>query len=433
MAYDKIISVKRRLDHCIGYVLNEEKASVPDGLTLQTALNCCLETAYQEMTDTKRRWDKRRGVLGYHLIHSYAPGEVTPQEAHDAGVEFARRLVGARFEAVVATHLDRDHIHCHIVFNSVSFVDGEKFRNDFKAYYGDIRELSNAVSRERGLSVIEPGQDKGQHYAEWNAQRQGKTTLRQLIRQDIDAALGRAYTLRSFWAELERQGYQIKRGENVKYTAIKPPGGGRFVRLSSLGESYTEQALFKRLGQARAEPRAPEALEAPAVELTPRRYTLRSGHIPRRRGRPRSFRGLYFYYLRLVRGQTPRKWPPPFAVRREVARLDQITRQFYFLRQYRIDTQDQLSMLGDALQAQIDALTQRRSKLYEYRRQGEDVDWELEQINQDLRPLRRELKLCRRIDQDMPRVRENMRLCREVRESRAAKSITKERSDTRWK
>lgn len=433
MAYDKIIPVKRRLDHCIGYVLNEEKAGVPDGPALQTALNCCLETAFREMTDTKRRWDKRRGVLGYHLIHSYAPGEVTPQEAHDAGVEFARRLVGTRFEAVVATHLDRGHIHCHIVFNSVSFVDGEKFRNDFKAYYGDIRGLSNAVSRERGLSVIEPGQGTGQHYAEWDAQRQGKTTLRQLVRQDIDAALGRAYTLRSFWAELERQGYQVKRGENVKYSAIKPPGGGRFVRLSSLGEDYTEQALFKRLGQTRAQPKAPEAPAAPAVELTPRRYTLRSGHIPRRRGRPKSFRGLYFYYLRLVRGQAPRKRPLPFAVRREVARLDQITRQFDFLRQYRIDTQDQLSMLGDALQAQIDALIQRRSKLYEYRRQGENVTWELEQINQDLRPLRRELKLCQRIDQDIPRVRERMRLCREAPESRAARSKTKERSDTRWK
>ena len=87
---------------------------------------------------TKRRWDKKGGVLGYHIIHSYAPGEVTPDEAHAAGVEFARRLLGDKYEVVVATHVDRAHLHCHIVFNSVSFVDGKKYRSDFQSYFGII-------------------------------------------------------------------------------------------------------------------------------------------------------------------------------------------------------------------------------------------------------------------------------------------------------
>mgnify|MGYP002587179055 CR=1 FL=1 len=123
-----------------------------------------------------------------------------------------------------STHIDQEHLHCHIVFNSVSFVDGEKYRNDFKAYFGDIRETSNEVSRDYGLSIIvpDPGSGGGKHYAEWAAEKRGKTTVRGLIRQDMDAALSRSFTLRSFWTALERRGYTVKRGG--KYVSIRPPG-----------------------------------------------------------------------------------------------------------------------------------------------------------------------------------------------------------------
>ena len=133
MAYDKIIPIRRRLDHCVSYVLNPEKTDLgrvleyignagktitPDGKAiLETAINCQLDTAYQEMQATKRRWGKTGGVLGYHLVHSYAPGEVTPEQAHVIGVEFARQLLQDRYEAVVSTHLDHAHIHNHVLFN----------------------------------------------------------------------------------------------------------------------------------------------------------------------------------------------------------------------------------------------------------------------------------------------------------------------------
>lgn len=431
MAYDKIIPIKKRLDNCINYVLNEEKTLPEDGAALETAINCDLEGAYYEMGDTKRRWDKQGGVLGYHIIHSYAPGEVTPQEAHDAGVEFARRLLGDRYEVVVATHTDKDHLHCHIVFNSVSFVDGKKYRNDFKAYFGDIRETSNEVSQERGLSVIEP-EGGGKHYAEWDAQRQRKTTLRDLIRQDIDTALAQSYTLHSFWLALERQGYQVKRGESVKHTAIKPPCSPRFVRLASLGEDYIEARLLERLGKARSGPPIERALpvEVPYIHTPAHHYAVKGGVIPKARRHPRSFRGLYFFYLRFLRGM--KKRPPPYVVRREVTKLRRFTEQFYFLREYRIDTSDQLSMLSDAMQAEIDNLTERRKALYERKRYGEDVAWELEQINQDLRPLRRSIKLCARIEGDIPHIQENIRLCQEAQE-RAEKSKIKERRPKLWR
>ena len=146
MAYDKIITLRGRMDHCLDYVLNEEKTGLANALVyvenpakthqLVTGINCEVETALSDMRATKKRWDKKGSVLGYHIIHSYAPGEVTPDEAHAAGVEFAQRLLGDKYEIVVATHVDREHLHCHIVFNSVSFVDGKSTAATSKAILG---------------------------------------------------------------------------------------------------------------------------------------------------------------------------------------------------------------------------------------------------------------------------------------------------------
>ena len=279
MAYDKIITVRSRLDHCVDYVLNHEKTdmtavldyigradknTLPDGRSvLETAINCNLDSAYRDMQETKRRWGKPGGVLGYHLIHAFAPGEVTPEQAHEIGVEFASRLLGDRYEAVVSTHLDRDHLHCHILFNSVSFVDGAKYKNTFKDYFGDIRGISNEVSRAHGLSVIEPGEG-GRHYAEWDAEAQGRPTLRVLVRQDIDAAIANAYTMKTFWQRLEELGYSVKRGANVKHTAVKPPAASGFSGWTAWGT-----ATRKRTFKPGCRPPAPARPRRPFPPLLP--------------------------------------------------------------------------------------------------------------------------------------------------------------------
>lgn len=224
MAYDKIIPIRHRLDHCVDYARNEEKTSLESALSyagnpakarqLVTGINCGPDCAYQDMQATKRRWDKKGGILGYHIIHSYAPGETTPEQAHAAGVEFARRLLGERYEAVVCTHTDREHLHCHIVFNSVSFLDGRKYRSDFASYFDTLRNTSNEVSREFGLSVIEPD-GHGKHYAQWDAERTGRGDISRFIRQDIDAALRESFTFEGFLAVLRRQGYTVKQSAGL--------------------------------------------------------------------------------------------------------------------------------------------------------------------------------------------------------------------------
>ena len=421
MAYDKIITIHARLDRRINYALNPAKTR--DGeRVLCTAINCRLDTACRDMLETKRRWDKEtRPVQGYHIIHSYATGEVTTEQAQRLSVEFARRLIGDRFEAIVATHTDHEHIHSHIVFNSVSCVDGKMFRDNFKAYFEDIRGISNAISRENSLSVIEP-KGKGKQYAEWNADKKGSPTVRGLIRQDIDAALAGAISMQTFFAALEKQGYTVKRGPNIKHTAVKPPGSERFIRLDSLGAGYTEAELKARLRGA-----VPD--ESPIQTYIPRRkrYRVKNSKRSYSGNKPKGLRRLYLYYLYLLSPpkQAKRK-KVPFNVRAEVRKLDQYKRQFALMQKYRIENESQLSMLADALQSDIDSLVFSRRDLYCRKRQGEDVSNEISDINLALRPLRRELRCCQNISASIPQVQEHVQLTQQAEKQGKNKSRKKE-------
>ncbi len=422
MAYDKIIPIKNRLDFCVNYVLNPEKTALgqvldyigngdktitPDGkAVLQTAINCQLDTAYREMRDTKKRWGKPGGVLGYHLIHSYAPGEVTPEQAHTLGLEFVQELLQGKYETVVATHLDHDHIHCHILFNSVSLVDGKKYRDNFQAYFGDIRGASNAVSRRHGLSVIQP-EGSGQSYNAWDAHKKGKATVRDLIRQDIDAFVAQSFTYASFLSLLKKHGYEIKMGENVKHTAIKPPGSSRFIRLDSLGENYTEDAIKRRLSDSRS---GTVADKPTAPVILPKRYSVRRGAIPHKRQKLRGFRALYVHYLFFlgIWKPGPKRKYIPFSVRKDVTQLHRYQRQFRLMQEYCIESDADLSMLQSALQADMDALVQERKGLYKARRQGTDTTPEITAINDKLRQLRSKVKICDQIQADIPHIREQV-------------------------
>ena len=430
MAYTKIIVIGSRLDRCLAYVQNHEKTSLSNALHytmdgekteggyFESAVNCDLGRAYADMTATKRRWGKdgKSWVQGYHIIQSFAPGEVEPEEAHAVGLEFVRRLLGDRYEAIVTTHIDREHLHNHIVFNSVSLMDGRMYRNNFRDYFGGdgtgIRGTSDALCAEHGLSVIDPA-GSGKQYSEWQAEQNGRPTTRGAIRQDIDAALSQSFTYRSFLEQLRQMGYQVKHGTNVKHTAVKPPGGAKYIRLDSLGEGYTETDLQARLAAIRSGEVSPPPASPPPPAIFPllargRRYRVR-GAVPRRRPKLKGFRALYFKYLYLL-GAIPTRRPKKrtaFLLREELIKFDRYQQQFSYLMKHHIETAAQLSMQYDALQAEIDALTDQRRGLYNAKRAGrggEEIAQDITQITQRLRGLRRELKLCARIEGDVPTV-----------------------------
>ena len=175
MAYTKILVISNRLDKCLDYVQNEEKTALEAAIDYamnqvktertcyESAINCDKARAYEDMLATKQRWGKEyRKRKGYHIIQSFAPGEVTPDEAHAVGVEFAHRLLSKRYEVIVTTHLDKAHLHNHIVFNAVSFLDGRMYLDRLRDYYGKngvgIRGTSDAICREHGLSIIAPSE-----------------------------------------------------------------------------------------------------------------------------------------------------------------------------------------------------------------------------------------------------------------------------------
>ena len=424
MAVTKVFAIKRRMDDRVKYAVDREKTALDSKIVYATnpekteqvfftdVLNCdSVDTAFQEMQSTKRRFGKTDDVLGYHFIQSFAPGEVTPEQAHEIGMEFARRMFGERYEVVIGTHLDKAHLHNHIVINSVSFVDGQKYHSSPESYYNGVRGTSDELCRENDLSVIAP-QGKGKHYGEWKAEQDGRPTVRSIIREDIDRIIGEAYTYQTFLLLLQRNGYEIKSGPNRKYTAVRPPGGKRFVRLDSLGEGYTEEAIKQRLmGQRSGATQKPKQ----SVYHT-KRYRVKGklSRYPKRK--ITGFLALYFRYVYLLRGARRAKpsYRAAFPIRKEVIRLERYQKQFQYLMAQNITTPAQLAEQISNLEAEIAKLTEERKPLYVERRNAPDEEAkaqctaEIDRHTASLREKRRELALCRRIQADIPLVREQV-------------------------
>ena len=373
MAVTKVFAIRVRLDDRVRYITDGEKTSLASSITyisnpekteqffFTSALNCSsVDTALSEMMETKQQFGKMGGVLGYHFIQSFQPGEVTPEQAHAIGLEFAKRLFGKRYEVVISTHLNKHHLHNHLVVNSVSCIDGQKYHSSPESYYNDVRGTSDALCRENDLSVITP-QGKGKHYAEWKAEQGDKPTVRGIIRADIDAIIGQAYTYDTFLMLLRKNGYEVRRSPNRKYTTVKPPGAKRAIRLDSLGEGYTEADIMARLSKQRHGGMAP-----PTVTHAVKHYRVKGKLATVRKKKITGFHALYLRYLYLLRGGRRKKLPPklPFSVKREVIHLERYEQQFKYLLSSGITTEAELEHRIRVLEWDIRLLEEQRKPLY---------------------------------------------------------------------
>ena len=419
MAYTSVIPV-RRLDRAVKYVMNKEKTTA---VSLQDALDyaanrdkteqscfessyaCTLETAFADMRQTKERWHKSGGVQGYHLVQSFVAGEVSPELAHRIAKELADRVLGGRYEYVIGTHLNTGHIHSHIVWNSVSCVDGKKYRSNYKSYVTEIRAVSDELCRKYKLSVIdtENSNHVAKPYAEWLAEKNGQPTWRTAIRQDVDDAIQQSLTWRQFLNALERKGYEVRMGR--KYPVLRPPGKERFVRFKTLGKRYTPEAIQTRILY-------PQSYH-PYVEnpRTIKHGRLHSGKKPCRK--LTGLRALYYRYLYEL-GALPRKpRRPSYIVRQDAYKLDQRIRQMEFLSKHNIDTLEQLETHRKALQTEIGQLLTKRKQLPK----NDDVQSQCESVNTALKQLRQEERLCRKIAEHSLEVQQHLT---EARRDRAA-------------
>ena len=243
MAVTKINAIRGTLSKAIAYILNPEKT---DEKLLVSSYGCASETAAREFEWT-RKIAEQKGmnpvrIIARHVIQSFEIGEVTPELAHEIGKQFADEILGGKYEYVLTTHIDKDHVHNHLIFNAVDFVNYHAYKS-YKRIYYDMREVSDRLCKENGLSVIPPSQNKGMGYKEYTEAKRG-TSWKQKLKQTIDRLVITAKDYDDFLRLMQEAGYEIKTG---KYISFRAKGQERFTRSKTIGENYTEERIKERI------------------------------------------------------------------------------------------------------------------------------------------------------------------------------------------
>lgn len=242
MAITKTHPIKSTLKAAIDYICNPAKT---DGKLLVSSFGCAAETADIEFEWTRRHAIDKGTNLGRHLIQAFAPGEVSSEEAHEIGMELAKEILGGKYEFVLTTHIDKGHIHNHLLWNAVSFADYKHYHSNKRSYHY-IRRTSDRICKEHGLSVIIPGKEKGKSYIEHRAAQTG-TSYKAKLKATIDRLIPTSADFGDLLLRLQREGYEIKRG---KYVSCRASDQERFTRLKTLGVDYTEEAITSRIAGA---------------------------------------------------------------------------------------------------------------------------------------------------------------------------------------
>ena len=244
MAVTKIHPIKSTLKKALDYIENPAKT---DEKMLVSSFACSYETADIEFELLLSQAMQKGNNLAHHLIQSFAPGETTPEQAHEIGRQLADEVLQGKYPYVLTTHIDKGHVHNHIIFCAVDMVNQRKYVSNRQSY-AYIRRTSDRLCKEHGLSMVMPGQDRGKSYAEWDAHRKG-TSWKAKLKAAIDAAIPQAKDFDDFLRLLQEQGYEIKPG---KFISFRAPGQERFTRLKTLGADYTEEAIRERIAGRRA-------------------------------------------------------------------------------------------------------------------------------------------------------------------------------------
>ncbi|MBQ6483183.1 MAG: relaxase/mobilization nuclease domain-containing protein [Anaerolineaceae bacterium] len=440
MAVTKILAKTTRLDHLVRYLINPKKT---DEQVFVSSVGCVPESAARTWMDTKRRFGRTEGVQAYHMIQSFQPGEITPELAHEIGNRFAQKYLD-RFEVIVGTHVDKAHVHNHIIFNSVSDRDGHKYHSSPTSYFREIRGLSDALCREYGLSVIGEPERHALTYVEWRMKKLSIRTQKELVDREVEECLPLAMDVGGFYALMEDRGYTIL--HRSRYPTFVPYGDEQGHRARVKGKAMTEDDLIAYIDRAMTDP----TFEV----IMPRQQRV---HIPR--GKVTGFRACvlaWAYILGLINdGIKPQYHVPP----KELKRFEQLKKQAAYLTDHKLDTLAQVDARIADLNRQIDYQTKhriilngqkkRQKPLYDalqlramYRNRDRDalplseeeqkkmqkaeqllsnqpIDIlklererlyaDLVEVNQALRDLKRELHLCEQIEADSTHIHENLR------------------------
>ena len=409
MAFNGMKVIHSSLGDRLRYIMNPDKT---EGGLLCIGINTIPDMAYKDMMDTKRRFGKLDKRQGYHIIQSFAPGEITPDAALRFGMEFIEKYLDNRYEGVAAVHTDKAHIHVHMIFNSVSFIDGRKYHAARGEYLERIRELCDEQCREWGLSVIEGDFTRVKTTKdEARCRAQGKPTCRDMIRADIDRALRECIRWTDFVIAMRQLGYDVK--ETPKNVSLRGPGMKRFVRLRSLGKGYDKDSINTRIVMNF---NRDDLIRPDQVKLPP------NDALGRFIGTQADYYNVTQQMRRLMDRQHLRYAP---ALRAEIRKLEQYDEDLRFQEKYNITTREQLRERKADLQLIIEEIVRRREPIYKERRTAAtkanpqrmaELEEELKKYKAALASLRHETRVATRIEERLENKLPEMLAAREAQE-----------------
>ena len=398
------------LEDVIEYAANEDKTEMKYYVS---TINCNKRCARDEFAMVKKRFGKEGGIVAFHAYQSFAPGEVNPSEAHSIGVELARRLWGDRFQIVVATHVNTAAVHNHLVINSISFKDGKRFHG-CRETTGMLREMSDRICQEHGLSVIKNPKGQRVNTYLYKMERAGMPTRYNVARKSIDEAIALSLTIEEFKAELRSRGYSYRFDSQRKYWTITPPGWKKPIRIHQLGENYTRESIERRIYE-----------NDPSVRTERvRQQYHRSNHynLRRRIDRIMGRSGLEKLYLRYCYelGYLPKYQQNPtklhILLKEDLLKCDQYSEQAKLLSKYHVSTDEDLSLLVEKLEDKMQSVSAERDEMRKVSRRNipiAQIDAARDKVTEltaELRELRKELKVCTQVQERSDHVRENLEI-----------------------
>ena len=407
------VAARQAVGDVIDYAENGDKT---EQMMYVTGINCSAQNAANDFLQTKLSWDKTGGRVAYHGYQSFKEGDgkITAEQAHEIGVKLAREIWGDRFEVVVATHLNTDHYHNHFVVNSVSFVDGLKYRRT-KADYRQFRQVSDRLCKEAKLHVVEkPVSKSGKTYDEWVAERQGKTTVRGLIRDDIDYAIKISRTEKQFAAAMKELGYEFKffkkDGSYLEHPGIKPPGAKSYFRFRGLGPDYDYDSIRRRIIENTLVPGTPFLIEKKSNQKWDNQPDRDLSGLP---GKYQRFCIRLYAYI----SRPTKKEYIPMALREDIAKLDRYIEQLDYLYQNKIESGISLESKKTELKHELGALIIKRRKLYSVKKRAvrshdvqqiEATKADIRAVSKEIRELKKQVSLCESIVVSSERVAQGL-------------------------
>ena len=350
MAVTKILARNGGLKQAIEYVLNGDKTQEQ---VLTAHLNCDPGFEYQQMMDTKRELGKLDGRQCYHIIQSFVPGEITPELALQIATEFATEYL-AGYQVVIGTHMDRHHIHSHILFNSVNDATGEKYHCSKSEYFQQIRAVSDRLCREHGLSVIIQGDgQKSMSYIEWLRLSKGQLTYRSMLEADLKVSIEDANSIGDFFRLMERKGYEIKRGNRLGF---KLRGQVHFTYPERKNPQYSEDGI-----RATIDGNMDAIFMGKQLAVVHRQPYKPYKKHPKYTG----FLALYYHYLYILGKIEKRQYPPKVTGKmcQVVMRFEQLRAQFQFLNEHGISSKADMDAFVETAETRIKTLTKQRTIL----------------------------------------------------------------------